>query len=285
MTQKKVRKMAESNKTNVKKSECNKLIEFNHVSIGYDNAVISRDVNFDICEGDFVGIIGPNGAGKTTLLKTIISFLKPLRGKVWYNPSVFTKTLTRKNVSRFIGFVPQRVYTDQKMPFFVIDVVMMGLYSTKGLFGKITKQDIERVKRVMKEVNVAHLWNVPFGHLSGGQKQRVLVARALLKDPTLLLFDEPTSALDIKGKKEVINVIGKVSKKKTIVVVTHSINELYPYVNKVIYIMKNEFFVGSPEDVITRDRLKNIYGTDVDIVNVKNHLCILTEDDHHDFLV
>lgn len=250
------------------------LIKLNNVTIGYKNSVIARSISFSIDTGDFIGIIGPNGAGKTTLLKTIVGFLKPIKGDVKY---------IKNRSGELFGFVPQRVYTDEKMPFFVIDVVMMGLYAKKGLFGKITAEDKEKIKRIMKEVKIDHLWNLPFGHLSGGQKQRVLIARALVKNPKILLFDEPTSALDIRGKKEVMNIIGKLSKIKTCIVVTHNINELYPYINKVIYLKRNEFFIGTPEEVITKERLKNIYGTDVEIVNVKNHLCILADDEHHDF--
>lgn len=252
-----------------------KIISFENVTIGYGSNPVLRNISFSIHDRDFVGIIGPNGAGKTTLLKTIAGSIPPISGNV---KSGSGRKVTRDD----FGIVPQRIFGSERMPFFTVDIVMMGLYSKKGIFGRITDDDKEKVKSVLKKVGVFDKWNQPFSHLSVGQKQRVLIARALVRDPKVLLLDEPTSALDIKGKKEVMKIIGKLSEKITCIVVTHNINELYPFVTNVMYINKNEFFIGTPEEVITKEKLRSIYGTDVEVVKVRNNLCILAGDDHHD---
>jgi len=251
------------------------IISFRDVAIGYNANPIIKHISFSILDKDFVGIIGPNGAGKTTLLKTIAGNIPPISG-------VISGRKGKKISLDDFGIVPQRIFGKDRMPFFTVDVVMMGLYSKKGIFGKITDDDKKKVKSVLKEVGIFNKWNQPFSHLSMGQKQRALIARALIRNPKVLLLDEPTSALDIKGKKEVMEIIGKLNKKITCIVITHSINELYPYVNRVMYINQNEFFIGTPEEVITKDKLRSIYGTDVEVVRIKNNLCILTGDDHHD---
>ena len=253
-------------------------IETNKLVIGYDEP-LTNEIDLRIKEGEFVGIIGPNGGGKTTLLKTLLGIIKPIKGKI----SIFGEKNPRK-FRKLIGFVPQRTFYDEKMPFFVIDIVKMGLFSNKPLFYRLKKEDYENMINIMRLVDIYKLRTMPFGHLSGGEKQRVLIARALVKKPKILFLDEPTSSLDIKSKKEVIDIIVRLHHDLniTILMVTHNINEIYPYLNKVIYINNKKCFLGEPEEVVTKNNLKEIYGINVDIIKIGKNLCVLAGDHHYD---
>lgn len=183
------------------------VIELQDVSTIYEGERVPaiREINLSIESGEFVAIIGPNGAGKTTLLETINGLLPSTRGQV---------LVLGRDVARFgpqlrsqIGYVPQEFQFDETTPVLVRDVVLMGRYGRIGLLRRPSTEDHARAQEALELLGLADLAERPIGKLSGGQQQKVLLARALAKEPKILLLDEPFSHLDFVARDEVAELI------------------------------------------------------------------------------
>ena len=183
------------------------LVTFDRATLGYGDRVVLSDLTFDIPEGDFLGLVGPNGAGKTTILRAILGSLEPMSG-----------TVTRVAGLRF-GYVPQRDQVDYNFPLDVVDVVMMGRYDRIGLGRRPGAADRKAACAALDHVGILHLADQPLNALSGGQKQRVLLARALYRQPKLLVMDEGTSHLDVEHERAVNAAVSRLG--VTRIVIAH----------------------------------------------------------------
>ena len=201
-----------------------KALEMQNVDFSFDKDPVLENVNLSINLGEFIGIIGPNGGGKTTLLKLILGFLKPVKGKVQF-------FLPNKNM----GYVPQINLTDKSFPITLFEVVLMGLIKS---FGKYSRQDKEKVFHILEILELTEHKDKSFGELSGGLAQRTLFARALIRDPDIILLDEPTANIDQKAKLKIFEIIQRIKSKKTILMVTHDLNTIIENVERVLCVEK-----------------------------------------------
>ncbi|RLF45969.1 MAG: metal ABC transporter ATP-binding protein, partial [Thermoplasmata archaeon] len=191
-----------------------KMIEVRNVSYAYNGEIALQNVSFE-CEDAFMAIMGPNGSGKTTLVKLIMGLLKPAKGEI----KIFG--MDAEKARHLIGYMPQRENIARHFPIRVKDIVLMGVNHKKFY----TKEDIEKAKRALEEVGLQHLWNSIFSSLSQGQQQRVMFARALAKNPKLLILDEPFNAVDLPSREKMIEVLNEKRKEgMEIVIVVHNIN-------------------------------------------------------------
>jgi ABC-type Mn2+/Zn2+ transport system ATPase subunit len=182
-------------------------------------------VSLVLHQGEFVALIGANGSGKTTLLRTLLGFLKPTSGEIrLFEAPVGQGRTTRKR----IGYVPQSLAIDFKMPMTVRDVVAMGRYGLIGLGRRPGKADRQAVEQALRDVGIADLAARPIGHLSGGELQKVQIARALCQNPELLLLDEPTSSLDLGAQRECLDLIARLHGERnlTTLIVMHDLKSL-----------------------------------------------------------
>ncbi|MBS0636735.1 MAG: metal ABC transporter ATP-binding protein [Verrucomicrobia bacterium] len=204
-------------------------IEVTGVSFGYSaDEPILKNVTFGVAEGEFVGLIGPNGGGKTTLLKLLMGFLEPWEGNI----SIFSKPATE--YPNGIGYVPQVLHYDRNFPISVLDLVLEGRLSKLSWTGRFSKQDKEIALHALEQVNLADFCDKSFGMLSGGQAQRALIARALATEPKALLLDEPLAAVDIQAEADFYEVMHKIRKNLTILMVTHDIQAVIQHVTRVL---------------------------------------------------
>jgi len=216
------------------------VLEVQNLSIGYGKHTILEDVNFNVQEGDYVGIVGPNGSGKSTLVKGILGLLEPQVGSIVINSN---KKAKRSNV----GYLPQTaISTDQLFPAKVKEIVEMGLLVNKSFPKRLSKEDKLRVNDILMELGIEDLIDQKIGSLSGGQQQRVLLARALVSSPDLLILDEPTSALDPKIRDEFYHLIERLNKEKkvTILLVSHDIGSIGQYTSKMLYLDRRLVYYG-----------------------------------------
>lgn len=208
-------------------------IEVKDLSVNYDSVIALQDINFKIEDKEFLAIIGPNGGGKTTLLKVLLNLLKPTKGEI----------IKRENSP--IGYVPQATSFDRTFPINVFDVILTGRLPKKiKFFQSYTSRDKKDTEEVMASLGILDLRKRQIAQLSGGQMQKVLIARAIITNPKILILDEPTASLDIKTTMQIYNILKKLNQDKTIIMVTHDIEEVFPYIDSIAYINKALKFHG-----------------------------------------
>ncbi|MFT8395593.1 MAG: ABC transporter ATP-binding protein [Propionibacterium sp.] len=241
-------------------------------------------LTFDVKPGEFVAVLGANGSGKTSLLKVILG-LQPLSGG--------QLTVCGHPVSRGsgeIGYVPQQRRLDASTPLRARDLVRQGVDGHKFGFSRVSKRVRFRIDDALRQVGAEEFANMPVGVLSGGEQQRVRIAQALASDPAVLLCDEPLLSLDIRSQRTVTSLIDQRRRMRgtAVVFVTHEINPVLPYVDRVLYLAGGRFRVGTIADVFTSKTLSELYGTPVDVVHVGDRIIVAgvpeTEDipPHHE---
>lgn len=259
----------------------NVIIRFSHATIAYQRRTALTDINLEIFQGEFVGIIGPNGSGKTTMLKSILGLIRPTHGSVQIFDCACHKLRCRHKAK--IGYIPQKGQIDPNFPVTVMETVMMGRYSSIGLLRRPSNDDRELVKHALREVEMDGYTDAPLGHLSGGQQQRVLIARALVQQPEVLLMDEPTTGIDTPTQYSIIRLISNLQKnlKLTVLLVTHDINMISPYVDRMALINTQLHAIGAPADVLNEKTLTAIYGKQVVVTTKGGGTYVIVGDYHY----
>src|SRR3972149_3907989 len=257
------------------------IIRFSHATIAYQQRTALKDISLEIRQGEFVGIIGPNGSGKTKLLKSILGLIRPDKGSVQIFDCACHKLRCHHKAK--IGYIPQKGQIDPNFPVTVMETVMMGRYSSIGLFRRPSNDDRELVKHALREVEMDGYTDAPLGHLSGGQQQRVLIARALVQQPEVLLMDEPTTGIDPPTQHSIIRLISNLHKNLnlTILLVTHDINMISPFVDRIALLKVRLFAIGTPSEVLNEKILSEIYGKQVVVTTKENGLYVIVGDYHY----
>lgn len=220
-----------------------KLIQFKNIVKEFDGQLVLKGINLDIYENEFVTLLGPSGCGKTTLLRILGGFLTQTEGQVLFDNQEISNVPPYK---RNINTVFQKYALFPHMN--VYDNIAFGL--------KIKKEpkDIieQKVKRMLKLVNLEEYGKRSVTEMSGGQQQRVAIARALVNEPMVLLLDEPLGALDLKLRKEMQHELKKIQQEVgiTFIYVTHDQEEALTMSDKIVVMKDGEIQqIGSPTDI------------------------------------
>jgi zinc transport system ATP-binding protein len=212
-----------------------------------------------------VGIIGPNGAGKTTLLRIFLGLLKPGSGYVdLFGRAPETLGQEREKV----GYMPQRSVHKLNFPVSTLDVVLMGLVTSAVLGRGFTANQYEKARQSLAKVGLQELEKKPFSILSGGQQQRVFLARAIAKEPLLLLLDEPNAGLDLPAQGRFFNLLAELQETQglTVVMVSHDLTVIARYAHKLICINRTMHIHGSPAEVLNSPHLEKAYRCEYDVL-------------------
>lgn len=208
-----------------------------------------KDVSFEIPDGQFVGLIGHTGSGKSTLIQHLNGLLRATSGKLYYNgEDIYAPGYSMKDLRTRVGLVFQ--YPEHQL--FEVDVFSDVCFGPTNM--GLPKDEVERrATEALKMVGLKekHYRKSPF-ELSGGQKRRVAIAGVLAMQPEVLVLDEPTAGLDPKGRDEILDRISALKKERgmTIVLVSHSMEDVARYVDRLIVMNAGEkAYDGTPEEV------------------------------------
>ena len=233
-------------------------LELRDLSYSYDGTPVIEGANLTVGCGEFVTVVGPNGGGKTTLIKLVLGLLRPDSGSV----RVFG---CRPEESKpRMGYVPQRSDIDPSFPATVLDVVLMGRLGKTRRFGMYTREDVDAAMAALVDVELAELSRRPFSKLSGGQRQRTLIARALASQPDILLLDEPTANLDIAMEQELYEILLRLKKRLTLLLVSHDLAFVSGFTDTVACV--NRSVVVHTTSEVTPELINALYGRDVRFV-------------------
>lgn len=223
------------------------------LSVSYGSHLAVREATVNFTPGSITGILGPNGAGKTTLVRAMLGLVRAQAGSVMYAG----KELRQSTAG--IGYVPQKNSVDWDFPATVYEVVEMGTLGAAHLKSRARKR--EAVAQALARVGAQEFSDRPIGALSGGQKQRVFLARALVKNPPLLVLDEPFAGVDAPSEAAIIQVLDELKDSgATIIMVHHDLSTAPKYFSHVVLFNTSVVAQGRTEDTLTNENLTRTYG-------------------------
>ena len=219
-------------------SENSTLVKLNNAGFKQNDKWLVEGVSLTVKKGKIVTLIGPNGSGKSTTAKIALGIYKNIEGSV--------EKYTNK-----VGYVPQKISIDWTLPLRVYDFMLL----TENI------KD-EAIDEALTLTGVIHLKNKNLGNLSGGEFQRVLIARAIAKNPDLLVLDEPVQGVDFKGEISLYELIKKISDKVNcgILLISHDLHVVMSSTDYVVCLNGHVCCSGTPQSVANNNKYQELFG-------------------------
>lgn len=213
-----------------------------NAALGYEDGIVTEELNFTVSSGDYLCILGENGSGKSTLIKALLGLRPQISGEIsWCGD--FS--------SRDIGYLPQQTPVQRDFPASVREVVLSGCLSKMGFFPFYRAAEKKLAEDTMKQLGIDDLAKKCYRELSGGQQQRVLLARALCAASKMLLLDEPVTGLDPHAQTELYELVAKLNKSGiSIIMVSHDISSAVKYASHILHISKKQLFFGKTSEYL-----------------------------------
>lgn len=251
------------------------LVELRGATVRLGQPTLWSGLDLALSEGEFLAVLGPNGTGKTTLLKVLLGLVPLSAGSVEVNG------VPPHAGNPEVGYVPQQQAFDRTLPIRGRDLVRFGVDGHRWGLPLHSRATRRRVDAVLEAVGATDYADAPVGLLSGGEQQRLRIAQALLGDPTVLLCDEPLLALDMASQRAVTRLIDERRREagSPVVFVTHEVNPVLPYVDRVLYLVRGRWAIGTPAEILTSERLSALYGIEVDVVKVRDRYLVVSAED------
>ena len=244
------------------------MIRLEGVTVLYRERAALHDIGLQVDAGERVAVIGPNGAGKSTLLRVVAGLLRPAAGSVELG-GVRLDRLDRLAVARRLAVVPQL----PTLPFAtsVEEVVALGRLPHEHPVRGMRPGDRAAVAAAIDRVGVGHLLGRDARELSLGERQLVLLAMAVAQAAPVLVLDEPTVHLDLRHQVEVMELIGDLNTRDgtTILAVLHDIGLAAHFFPRLVLLDRGRIVAdGPPADVLTPERIRDVFGVDPGFVRV-----------------
>ena len=231
------------------------IVDVAEATFAYGRNVILESVEMQIHDSEFWCFIGPNGEGKTTLIKALLGALRPKRGLIRLRPDFARRTR--------IGFVPQNCDLNPTVPTTIQSFVIQG---TAGLPVGESKLK-QRVQKSLEEMGIQHIRDRSIWKVSGGQRQRAMVARALVRDPLLMIVDEPTAGLDLAASSGLLKTITELNRQHgiTVIFVTHDLQLAGHHASHVAVFKNRRVTCGPVAKALTGENLGNAFGVPTEV--------------------
>ena len=233
-----------------------------------------ENLTFAVPRGEFLVVLGPNGAGKTSLLRVLLG-LQPLT-----SGAVRLAGRAPRRGDPNVGYVAQYRAIDPDLPVLGRDLVGFGLDGHRWGPTIRTPESGARIDEALDLVGARPYADTPVGRLSGGEQQRLRVAQALVARPALLLCDEPLQSLDLYYQRAVVELISDWNRRRgaTVVFVTHDINPVLPFSDRVLLLAAHRWALGPVDDVLSAQTLSRLYDAPVEVLRHAGRLVILGAD-------
>ena len=226
-----------------------KMLKLYNLTIGYNKHPVIHHINMHIEKGTSVAVIGPNGCGKSSLLKGIMSFIKPMEGRI-------ECSIPQNN----IAYLPQSSTVDKTFPMTTFELVASGLFYKKSFLSSVGKEDKIQVNKALEKVGLLGMADEPLKSLSGGQLQKSLFARLMIQDSELILLDEPFNAVDYKTTAELLKIIKMwISEGKTIVAVLHDLSQVRDYFAYTAILSRELIAYGKTKNVLNNENIEKAF--------------------------
>ncbi len=250
------------------------LVQLQSACLKFGDRVLWDNLDLAVDAGEFVAILGPNGSGKTSLLKVLTGQHSLTAGSV----RIAGRQVSSGSSS--VGYIPQSRPSERGLTMRGRDFVQLGVDGHR--WGLTPRRESRRqrdlaIERALGEIGATHLARTSVGVLSGGELQRLRIAQALAGDPLLLLCDEPLLNLDPANAQQVSELIDKRRRDAgtAVLFVTHEINPVLPYVDRVLYLVDGQFRIGTVDEVMTSENLSRLYRAEVEVVRVRGQYVVV----------
>ncbi|MBD8492173.1 zinc ABC transporter ATP-binding protein ZnuC [Pseudomonas syringae] len=229
------------------------LIRLEQVAVTLSGQSVLDNIALSVSPGEIVTLIGPNGAGKTTLVRAVLGLLAPTSGSVWRKPKLR------------VGYMPQKLHVDQTLPLSVLRFLRL-----------VPGVDRAKAMAALEEVGAGKVIDSPLQGISGGEMQRVLLARALLREPELLVLDEPVQGVDVAGQAELYSLITRLRDRHGcgVLMVSHDLHLVMSTTDQVVCLNRHVCCSGHPEQVSHDPAFVELFGHNAPSLAIYHH--------HHD---
>lgn len=242
------------------------ILKAEQLSIGYKTkkkeTVISDNINFELENGQLIGLVGANGIGKSTLLRTLISVQPKLSGNILLNNQAL-ESISASKLATQLSIVLTEAVTSKNLS--VFELIALGRQPYTNWIGNLSNEDIRIVNNALAQVNITDLKDKKCYELSDGQLQKVMIARALAQDTDIIILDEPTTHLDMYHKAYILKLLQKLTKdtKKTILFSSHEIDLAIQLCDKMIVMHKDSVVFDEPCNLISNGVFESLFPGDL----------------------
>lgn len=267
---------AEDGRANSGEGKKKPAMEVRDVHFSYGKNKILKGASLTIEKGRITTIMGANGCGKSTLFSLMTKNLIPGKGKIFLKGKNINN-LRLNEFARKVAIVHQ--YNTASDDITVERLISFGRTPHLGLMGAHKEEDEKYIEWAMEVTNVTQYRDRELSRLSGGQRQRVWIAMALAQGTETLFLDEPTTYLDIRYQIEILELVKKLNREygMTIIMVLHDINQAIYFSDRIIGLCDGKVIVqGDPNEVITEQSIKALYGIDLEVTEVNGRKFVLT---------
>ncbi|MBD3776538.1 MAG: zinc ABC transporter ATP-binding protein ZnuC [Thiotrichales bacterium] len=251
------------------------LLKADQIYHSFAQTEVLHNITLQIHAGEIVTLIGPNGAGKSTLLKILLKLIEPTSGSV------------NQKAGLKIGYMPQKIHIDPTLPMTVEYFLDLGQPRPQNRLFFSAHHTIE-THSVVEELNIGHLLKQPIQNVSGGEMQRILLARALLRDPQLLVLDEPVQGVDLQGQTELYHYINELRHRRQlgILMVSHDLHIVMKNTDQVLCLNQHLCCSGTPQSVSQTPEFIAIFGQGAEELAIyehhhNEHTCEVTHGHHN----
>lgn len=242
------------------------IIRFEHVNVAYEDKNVLHDIFLSITEGQHTAILGANGSGKSTLLKLFSNDIYPRYDEAM-TKEVFGKSVWDIwELKRHLGIITNDLhyqFTERASFLNGFEVALSGFYSSFHIYEhqEFSPLHIQKVNEVLSFLGIEHLRNKRISQMSTGEIRKCIIARALVHNPKAMILDEPTVGLDIKAQIEFVNLLQKIAKERTIILITHHLEEIFEEIKHVVLLKEGAIYLqGDKKAMLSDANLSHTFG-------------------------
>jgi iron complex transport system ATP-binding protein len=243
------------------------VLKAENLSAGYGERDAIQLIDFELREGEVLGLVGPNGSGKSTLLKAITREIPPRSGTVSIHGTPL-ESFRANDLARALTVIPQSASLPEG--FSALEITLMGRTPYLSLLQTEGPTDLAIARRSMLQTDTLTFADRTVNELSGGERQRVVVARALTQQSPILLMDEPTVHLDIGHQLELLDLVLDLTRKRTfsVIAVVHDLTLAAQYCDRLLLLSEGRIYSsGTVHEVLRPDTIRTVYNVDARVID------------------
>ncbi|KFL35059.1 MULTISPECIES: ATP-binding cassette domain-containing protein [unclassified Sulfurospirillum] len=234
------------------------IIHFEHVNVAYDEEDVLHDIHLSINEGQHTVILGGNGSGKSTLLKLFSNDLYPRFSDTMTKEVFGKKVWDIWELKKHLGIITNDLhyqFSERAPDLNAFEVILSGFYSSFHIYEhqEFSPLHVKKVEEVLDFLGIRHLHHKRISEMSTGELRKCIIARSLVHEPKAMILDEPTVGLDIKAQLNFIEMIRKIAAHRTIILVTHHLEEIFEEISHVVLIKEGRIVAQGAKEALLDD--------------------------------